>query len=209
MPWPIGEDRGGGKRFAQSAERNRGPILEVLRRVLPMTGLALELASGTGQHVTHFAGALPSLEWQPTDIDPELRRSVECWIRDEGLPNIRPPIALNVHDKPWPLEHADAIVCINMIHVAPWETTLALFEGARCIGAATIFLYGPYRRFGAHTAPSNARFDASLKANDPTWGVRDLEAVEEVARKNGFALREVVAMPANNFSVVFHGLSKA
>jgi hypothetical protein len=203
MPWPIGEDRGGGKRVAQSADRNKAPILEVLRRVLPASGLVLEIASGTGQHVTWFARALPALEWQPSDMDPELRRSVECWLHDEGLPNVRAPIALDVHDHPWPVAHADAIVCINMIHVAPWETTPALFEGARRIGASLVFLYGPFRRFGGHTSPSNEQFDASLKANDPTWGVRDLEAVEQVAAANGFELSEVVPMPANNFSVVF------
>jgi len=203
MPWPIGEERGGGKRFAQSAERNKGPILEVLRRVLPASGLVLEIASGTGQHAIHFARALPSVQWQPSDADPELRRSVEAWIRDEGLANVRAPIALDVHDEPWPIDRADAIVCINMIHVAPWESTLALFQGASAVGATTVFLYGPYRRFGAHTAPSNEQFDASLKANDPTWGVRDLEAVEKVAMERGFALAEVVPMPANNFSAVF------
>jgi SAM-dependent methyltransferase len=203
MPWPIGDDRGDGKRLAQTAERNKGPILEVLRRALPATGLVLEIASGTGQHITHFARALPSLEWQPTDIDPQLRRSVEAWIRDEGLANVRAPIALDVHDKPWPVAHADAVICINMIHVAPWQSTLDLFEGARSVDPAVVVLYGPYRRFGAHTAPSNEHFDASLKANDPSWGVRDLEAVEEIAGKNGFELIEVVSMPANNFTVVF------
>jgi SAM-dependent methyltransferase len=203
MPWPIGEDRGGGKRVAQSAERNRGPILEVLRRVLPASGLVLEIASGTGQHVVHFARALSGLEWQPTDIDPELRRSVQCWIRDEQLTNVRAPIALDVRQEKWPIDRLDAIVCINMIHVAPWESTLALFAGARSSGAKILFLYGPYRRFGAHTSPSNEQFDASLKANDPTWGIRDLEAVEQVAAGNGYSLLEVVAMPANNFSAIF------
>ena len=203
MPWPIGEDRGAGKRFSQSAERNKEPILAVLRRVLPERGCVLEIASGTGQHVVHFARALPHLEWQPSDMDPELRESVACWVRDEGLANVKQPIALDVHDAAWPVKAADAVLCINMIHVAPWASTLALFDGARKLGPRVVVLYGPYRRGGAHTAPSNARFDASLKANDPSWGVRDLEAVEAVARDNGFALAEVVPMPANNFSVVF------
>jgi hypothetical protein len=208
MPWPIGEDRGGGKRFAESAERNREPILAVLRGVLPSRGLVLEIGSGTGQHVTHFARALPSLEWQPTDCDPELRRSVACWIRDGALGNVREPIALDVRDRPWPLERADAVVSINMIHVAPWESTLALFTGVRSIEARTLFLYGPFRRFGAHTAPSNERFDASLRANDPAWGVRDLEAVEGVANAQGYSLAEIVPMPANNFSLVFSASSR-
>jgi hypothetical protein len=203
MPWPIGEDRGGGKRFAQAAERNKEPILAVLRRVLPQAGFVVEVGSGTGQHVTHFARALPALQWQPTDVDPGLRRSVALWIRDEGLSNIRDPIALDVQDRPWPMDSAAAVVCINMIHVAPWSSTLALFEGARAIGSKVLFLYGPYRRFGGHTAPSNEQFDAALRANDATWGIRDLEAVEEVAAQNGFALEEVVEMPANNLSLVF------
>ena len=202
MSWPIGEDRGGGKRFAQSADRNGEPILAVLRRSLPEKGLVLEIGSGTGQHVTHFARALPGLQWQPTDIDPQLRESVRCWIRDAGLANVREPVALDVHDSPWAVATADAVVCINMIHVAPWPSTLALFAGARSIGARAVFLYGPYRRSGAHTAPSNALFDASLRANDPSWGIRDMEAVEQVAIDNGYTLVEVVPMPANNFSLV-------
>ena len=200
---PPGDERGDGRRHAASAERNRGPILEVLRRVLPESGLVLEIASGTGQHVVHFARALPSLEWQPSDVDPELRRSVSHWIRAEALPNVREPIALDVRHKPWPVQRADAILCINMIHIAPWEATEALFAGAASIGPAVIVLYGPYRRSGAHTAPSNAAFDAQLRANDPSWGVRDLEAVVEVAAAHGFSLSEAVAMPANNFTVVF------
>jgi hypothetical protein len=203
MPWPIGEDHGGGKRIAQAAERNKEPILAVLRRVLPQAGLMVEVGSGTGQHVTHFARALPALQWQPTDVDPELRRSVALWIRDEKLSNILDPIALDVQDRPWTVERADAVVCINMIHVAPWRSTLALFDGARAMGSKVLFLYGPYRRFGAHTAPSNEQFDASLRANDATWGIRDLEAVEEVAAQNGLVLKEVVEMPANNLSLVF------
>jgi SAM-dependent methyltransferase len=203
MPWPIGEERGGGKRFAQSAERNKGPILEILRGALPASGLVLEIGSGTGQHAVHFARALPGLVWQPSDADPELRASVRCWVRDEALPNVREPIALDVLDAPWAIASADAVVCINMIHVSAWESTLALFAGARSSGARVLFLYGPYRRFGAHTAPSNEQFDASLRANDSTWGLRDLEAVEEVGANNGFDLADVVPMPANNFSVVF------
>ena len=148
MPWPIGEDRGDGKRFAQAAERNKEPILQVLRRVLPQTGLVVEVGSGTGQHVTYFARALPSLQWQPTDIDPELRRSVSSWILDEGLSSIREPIALDVHDKPWPIPSADVVICMNMIHVAPWESTRALFEGTRALGAGLLALrpVSPLRR---------------------------------------------------------------
>ena len=203
MPWPIGEERGDGRRHSASAERNRGPILEVLRRVLPREGLVLEIASGTGQHVVHFARELPRLEWQPSDADAELRRSVSEWIRAEALPNVRAPIALDVRDRPWPIERADAILCINMIHVAPWAATGALFEGAESVRPKVVVLYGPYRRDGAHTAPSNAAFDAQLRANDPSWGVRDMEAVTEIAGAHGFELADTVPMPANNFTLVF------
>jgi SAM-dependent methyltransferase len=187
---------------APAAERNTRPILEVLQRVLPQSGLVLEVASGTGQHVTHFAAALPMLAWQPSDVDTSVHKSIRAWT--EPLTNVRPPIVLDVR-QPWPLAHADAIICINMIHISPWEATLALIEGAGRVlpHDGVLFLYGPYRRFGRHTAASNAAFDASLRAADPQWGVRDLEAVEDIAKTAGLRLEEIVEMPANNLSVVF------
>jgi len=199
---PIPEDDSG-RRVSPAAERNKGPILGVLARVLPARGLVLEVASGSGQHVAHFARALPSLEWQPSDADPAMRRSIERWIREEALANVRPPIALDVLLQPWPIDRADAVACINMIHIAPWAATLALFAGIHAIAARTAVLYGPYRRGGAHTAPSNEAFDADLRARDPAWGVRDLEAVADAAAGEGFTLDEVVPMPANNFTLVF------
>ena len=199
---PIPEDDSA-RRVAPSAERNKGPILEVLARVLPPRGLVLEIASGTGQHVVHFARALPALEWQPSDADPEVRRSIERWIREEALGNVRAPIALDVLQRPWPIDRADAVVCINMIHIAPWAATPALFRGIHAVAAPIAVLYGPYRRGGAHTAPSNEAFDADLRARDPSWGVRDLEAVADAAAEEGFTLDEVVPMPANNFTLVF------
>jgi hypothetical protein len=188
------------RRHSAAAERNKAPILEILRRILPPRGFVLEIASGTGQHVAHFAPALPRLEWQPSEVDPDLRASIRSWTL--GLENVREPLALDVHARPWPIERADAVVCCNMIHITPWDTTLALFEGARLLAAKTMFLYGPYRRDGDHTSPSNAAFDADLRARDARWGVRDMEAVADVAAVNGFVLEEVVAMPANNFSLV-------
>jgi SAM-dependent methyltransferase len=190
---------------APSAERNKGPILEVLRRVLPARGLALEIASGTGQHVVHFARALPELRWQPSEIDPLLRRSIAAWIAAERLANVAPPIGLDAERLPWPVAAADAVLAINLVHIAPWSTAQALVEGARRVlrPGGVLFLYGPYRRFGAHTAPSNERFDAELRAQDPRWGVRDMEAVAALAAGAGFALEEAIAMPANNFSLVF------
>jgi SAM-dependent methyltransferase len=192
-------------RTAPAAERNKEPILSVLRQVLPNAGLVLEIASGTGQHVIHFAAALPTLTWQPSDPDPESRRSIEGWIGQTGLQNVLPPLALNVHDNPWPLERADSVVCINMVHISPWQAALDLITGAERMlrEGGVLFLYGPYRRFGAHTAPSNEVFDASLRTRNSEWGVRDVEAVSDFAARHGFALEQVIEMPANNLSVVF------
>jgi hypothetical protein len=200
-----GEKSASGKWSAPAAERNKGPILDVLARVLPPRGLVLEIASGTGQHVMHFAQALPDLTWQPSDPDAELRESIALRVCEEQRPNVNRPIDLDVTRLPWPLPAADAVVAINMIHVAPWSATLALFDGAKALlaGGQVLFLYGPYRRFGRPTSESNAQFDRDLRARDPDWGVRDLEAVSDVAAGAGFELAETVAMPANNFSLVF------
>ena len=200
-----GEKQADGKWFISAAERNKGPILDILARVLPRQGVVLEVASGTGQHVVHFAKALPGLTWQPTDSDPELRESIALRVGEEQLANVKPPIDLDVTRLPWPLQTAAAIVCINMVHVAPWSTTLALFKGAADLLPAehVLFLYGPYRRFGRHTAKSNEEFDCVLRAHDPEWGLRDLEAVSEAAASSGFMLAEIVEMPANNFSLIF------
>jgi hypothetical protein len=190
--------------FIAAAERNKGPILDVLARVLPRRGIVLEIASGTGQHVIHFAEALPGLTWQPSDPDPELRESIALRIQEQQLTNVNPPVDLDVARLPWPLQTTDAVVCINMIHVAPWAATLALFEGAKTLLPTQhiLFLYGPYRRYGRHTAESNAQFDSDLRARDPEWGLRDLEEVTTIASHAGFALTEIVEMPANNFSLI-------
>src|SRR5262245_25076456 len=192
-----GEKRADGKWFIPSAERNKGPILDVLARVLPRHGVVLEIASGTGQQVVHFARALSGLTWQPSDPDAELRDSIALRVRDEQLTNVNPPIDLDVTRLPWPLQTADAAVCINMIHVAPWSATLALFEGAKALLPAqhVLFLYGPYRRFGGHTSEGNAQFDSNLRARNSEWGLRDLEAVSEVAARASFVLAEIVEMP--------------
>jgi len=200
-----GDKTANGKWSTPSAERNKGPILDVLARVLPRRGLVLEIASGTGQHVLHFARALPDLAWQPSDADAELRGSVALRLREEQRANVNDPIELDVARLPWPLRAADAVVAINMIHVAPWSATPALFEGAKALLPAghVLFLYGPYRRFGHHTSESNAQFDRDLRAQNPEWGLRDLEAVSDVAAGAGFALDETVEMPANNLSLIF------
>jgi SAM-dependent methyltransferase len=192
------------RRMAPATERNREPILAVLRNVLPARGTVLEIASGTGQHATHFAAALPGLTWQPSDPDAAARASIAAWTAHAGLANVRTPLALDVCRQPWGIDAADAVVCINMIHIAPWAAAEALFAGAgKLLGpGGVLFLYGPYRRGGAHTAPSNEAFDAQLRATDPDWGVRDMEAVIALGEAQGMRCDEPVPMPANNFCLV-------
>jgi SAM-dependent methyltransferase len=203
-----GEKSADGKWSTPSAERNKGPILDVLARVLPRRGLVLEIGSGTGQHVVHFAKALSDLTWQPSDPDAELRESIALRIREERRANVNWPIDLDVTKLPWPLQTADAVVAINLIHVAPWSATLALFEGAKALLSTqdTLFLYGPYRRFGRHTSQSNAQFDLDLRTHDPEWGLRDLEAVSDVATGTGISLAETVKKKEHNLSLVFRSL---
>lgn len=193
------------RRIAPAAERNREPILEVLRRVLPPAGTILEIASGTGQHARHFAAANPQWVWQPSDPDPAARRSIAAWKAEAGLPNLRDPLALDVGQADWGIDHADAVVCINMIHIAPWRAAEALFAGAAWLlpDGGVLYLYGPYRRDGEHTSPSNAIFDQQLRASDASWGVREMEAVIALGDSAGLRFEEAVPMPANNFSVVF------
>ena len=190
---------------AGATERNRDPILEVLRRVLPPTGLVLEIASGTGQHVAYFARALPALKWQPSDPSEPHRDSVRAWTSAATVENVADPVALDVESWPWPVTRADAILNINLIHIAPWSAAVALFQGAARVlpAGGVLFMYGPFKRGGVHTAESNQRFDQRLRGEDPRWGVRDLEAVQAVAAEAGFEPPEIVAMPANNLSLVF------
>ena len=192
------------RQHSPSAQRNSEPILAVLRDVLKPTARVLEIASGTGEHAMHFAAALPGLDWQPSDADAAARASIAAWIAHTGAPNVRPPLDLDVRRVPWGIERADAIVCINMLHISPWSAAEALFDGAsRLLGRdAIVFLYGPYRRNGAHTAPSNEAFDYQLRSRDPAWGVRDMEAVVALGAAAGFTCDEPLAMPANNFSLV-------
>jgi SAM-dependent methyltransferase len=191
------------RRHAPAAERNREPILAVLRSILPARGRVLELASGTGQHVAHFAAALPALRWQPSEYDRALHDSIADWTR--GLPNVLAPIALDVTSEPWPVDVLDAVWNANLVHIAPWDVCLGLLRGAgrHLAPGGLLALYGPYRVGGAHTAESNAAFDRQLRQTDPRWGVRDLEAVCEAAEPQGLTLEHRVAMPANNQTLVF------
>jgi SAM-dependent methyltransferase len=193
------------KRHAPSAERNREPLLPVLREVLPARGTVLEVASGTGQHAVFFARAFPELEWRPTDLEPENLESIEAWRMDEGTPNLRSPLLLDASAPTWPVESADALVCINMVHISPWEATRGLLRGAARVltPGGPLVLYGAYFIEGRPTAPSNLAFDASLRERNPAWGVRELGAVAAEARMHGLELERVVDMPSNNFTVVF------
>lgn len=192
------------KHFPATA-RNRDPILAVLRRVLPERGAVLEVASGSGEHAVYFGAALPGLEWQTTDLDADNRASITAWIAASGLRNVHMPLILDASEPPWPVSEADAVVCVNMIHIAPFDACLGLLDGARVLlpPGGPLYLYGPFKRGGAHTAPSNEAFDQSLRARDPSWGVRDLEEVAAEAKRRRLRLDEVIEMPANNLSVVF------
>lgn len=187
-----------------AAERNKQPIAAVLARVLPATGLVLEVASGTGQHAEHFARALPGLTWQPTEMAADLLAALGVRVQRAALPNLLTPLAFDVHDARRPVASVAAVLCSNMIHIAPWSACAALLAHAQLWLApgAPLVLYGPFRREGVHTAPSNAAFDADLRRRNPNWGVRDLDEVVELAGRHSIALVEVVAMPANNCTVV-------
>lgn len=191
--------------YSTACERNRQPILASLRTTLPEAGTLLEVAAGTGMHAAFMAPRLPHLTWQPTDADADALASIDAWRETVEAPNLRPALRLDVCDSEWPLDTAAAIFNANMVHISPWACTLGLLDGAaRLLTAdAPLVLYGPFRREGTPTAPSNERFDESLRARDPSWGLRQLEAVEASALERGFRLESVSEMPANNLTVVF------
>jgi hypothetical protein len=194
--------------YSPTTARNREPILQVLRRHLPSRGLVLDIASGSGEHVAHFSPAFPGLVFQPSDPDAQARASIDAWITALGLANVRRAIALDTTAEVWPVDAADAMLCINMIQVSPWTAAQGLVRGASRLLpiGGVLYLYGPYRRDGQHTAPSNAAFDQDLRCRNPDWGVRDLEAVTALAASQGFGPPAIEAMPANNLSLVFRRL---
>ena len=196
------------RRSAPAAARNAAPIVEVLRAVLPERGLVLEIASGSGEHAVHFAREFPGLLFQPSDPEPAALRSIDAWRVEAGLFNLLPAMAIDVRAASWPIEAADAILCINMIHISPWAATSGLMRGgARLLASgAPLYLYGPYRQAGVEIAPSNEAFDESLRARDPEWGLRLVEDVIAEAAAAGFGLDRIVPMPANNLSVVLRRL---
>lgn len=200
---------------APAAQRNRDPILDVLREVLPQSGYVLEIASGSGEHVMHFAENLPHLQWMPSDSDPQALASIQAWHRHTQHANVLPASLIDVTTTDWQLP-ADAgelagILAINLIHIAPWEVCEGLIEGSaqRLSNGGVLYLYGPFKRNGRHTAPSNQSFDEMLRRQNPAWGVRDLSIVTELAGQFGFTADRTVEMPANNLSVVLRRNEKA
>ncbi len=203
--WVPGEAGTSSDRLhAPATLRNRDAILAVLREALPSSGLVLEVASGSGEHAAYFAAALPGLDWQPSDPDPAALASIEAWRSEAQLPNLHPPIMLDAAAA-WPVSKADAILCINMTHISPWEATLGLMDGAgKALRAGgLLYLYGPFLRDEVETAPSNLAFNASLKARDAHWGLRRVEDVIAAAEGQGLTLDQLVEMPANNLSLLF------
>ena len=204
-PWTPGEGGSEDKRHAPATLRNRDAIAAVLADWLPVTGKILEIASGSGEHIVHFAPAFPRLDWQPSDPDPAGLASIAAYRAEAGLGNIAPPLALDAATSEWPVGRADAILCINMVHISPWEATLGLFAGAARLQGpgAPLVLYGPYIEPGVAAADSNLAFDASLRGRNPAWGLRDIDDVKAVAADAGFAFAERRAMPANNLMLLF------
>lgn len=196
------------KRHAPATARNSEPIAQVLAQELPERGLVLEIASGTGEHAVFFAGRFPALDWQPSDPDPAALASVAAWREEAAIANLRPPIQIDASAGSWPVEQADAMLCVNMIHISPWAATEGLFAGAARLLApgAPLITYGPYLEAGVATAPSNMAFDDSLKARDPQWGLRDLAKVDALAANKGLARTARYIMPANNLTLVYRRL---
>jgi hypothetical protein len=190
---------------APAAVRNRDLILEVLRRHLPPGGLILEIASGSGEHCVCFGAGLPAHIIQPSDADPKCRASIDAWVQETSVENVRPALAIDATAASWPVEAATAILCINMIHIAPWEATLGLVAGAarHLAPAGLLYLYGPFIQAGLPTAPSNLAFDGDLRAQDPRWGIRNLDEIAAIAAAQGFSAPQVTPMPSNNLSVIF------
>jgi hypothetical protein len=201
----IFDQEGNPKRHAPATARNRDAIAAVLADALPARGLVLEIASGTGEHAVSFANRFPALEWQPSDPDPAALASIRAWAGEAGCTNLRPPLALDAAAADWPITTADAILCINMIHISPWAATQGLMAGAARVltKGAPLLLYGPYLEAESETAESNLNFDVSLKSRNPAWGLRSRDAVVALATVHGFHLERRVAMPANNIMLVF------
>ncbi len=193
------------KRHAPAAERNKNPILDVLREFLNEPKFVVTIAEGSGQHVVFFGAHLPHVTFQPTDVDPTALASIAAYVAEGEFPNVRPPVYLDAMAETWPVEHADVVLCINMIHISPWIATEGLFRGAARIlpDGGHLITYGPYRFSGEFTAPSNQEFDASLRSRNPEWGVRDVDDLRILASNHGLMLEGTVPRPANNHCLIF------
>ena len=202
-PWIVAEDTGAVRKHAPATLRNRDAIVDALRDLLPDRGLVLEVASGSGEHAAYFAESFSDLTWQPSDPDAAGRVSIASWCA--GIPNIEPPLDIDAAAPIWPIDAADALLCINMVHISPWEATLGLLDGALRLlpPDGPLILYGPYRRADVPTAPSNEAFDHSLRERDPRWGLRDVADVTQAAQARGLRFARLIEMPANNLMLVY------
>ena len=199
------------KRHAPATARNSAAIAEVLRRELPRTGTVLEIASGTGEHAVYMARVFPNLTWQPSDCEADAIESIAAWRAGAKVSNIAPPVSLDASDQIWPLDHADAIFCCNMIHISPWAATVGLFAGAGRLlpSNAPLILYGPFIDPKTPTAPSNLTFDASLKTRNPEWGLRSIPGLDNLAKANDLVKERRHVMPANNLILIYRKLPRS
>jgi SAM-dependent methyltransferase len=206
----VFEATGETRHHAPATERNRDSIVDVLKDALPVSGHALEIASGTGEHIVHFARCFPQLTWQPSDPDPAALESIAAWREEAMLPNLLLPIEIDASGD-WNVEPADAIICINMVHISPWAATTGLFRNASQVlrAGGVLYLYGPYRGSGVPTAQSNEQFDQSLKSRNPAWGLRNVEDLVAEAAAVGLSLQQILEMPANNLSLIFRHANSA
>lgn len=204
-PWLIDEAGSEARRHAPATLRNRDAIADVLKGWLPTQGTVLEIASGSGEHIVHFAGIFPGMHWQPSDCEPAALQSISAWSAQTDLTNILAPLMIDVEQDSWPIERADALLCINMLHISPWSASTALFRNAARLlpPGAPIYLYGPFVRHDVMTAESNLAFDASLKQRNPAWGLRDVADVDALANEHRFARAALIEMPANNLSLIY------
>ena len=204
-PWTIGDSAPGEQRHAPATMRNRDAIVAVLKDILPASGLILEIASGTGEHIVYFGRTFPDLTFQPSDPDPACCESIIAWTKREAVSNVLPPLQLDAQDTTWDLQDVGAILCINMVHISPWESSIGLFQkaGALLGPGAPFYLYGPYLRADVETAPGNLAFERSLKSRDLRWGLRDVADMDALAEQNGFERESLTEMPANNISLVY------
>lgn len=202
-PWIVAEDRGAVRKHAPATLRNRDAIADQLARHLPESGLVLEVASGSGEHCAHFAARFGGLNWQPSDPDAAAVASIADWCA--GMGNVAPPLTIDARAADWGLARADALLCINMVHISSWSATVGLFTQSSKLlpQGGPLILYGPYFRKDHPTAPTNLAFDESLKSRNAEWGIRWLEDVTELAEAKGFSLEAIHEMPANNLTVVY------